>query len=78
MPLAYAIEVRRFILLFLATFPLVLFHKVDEGPRVLWLAPLLMALVAYPMLAVDKIGHELQHPFAKFRLNHFPWTTSRR
>lgn len=71
MPLAYAIEVRRFIFLFLLTLPSVLFDKID-GTRGLWLVPLLMLMIAYPFLAVDKIGHELQHPFATYRLNHLP------
>lgn len=71
LPLAYAIEVRRFIFLFLATLPFVLFGKIDTT-RGLWLTPLIMALVAYPLLAIDKIGHELQEPFEVYRLNHLP------
>jgi putative membrane protein len=71
MPAAYAIEVRRFIFLFLLTLPLVLFEQLEKQ-RALWLAPLVELLVAYPFLAVDKIGHELQQPFLAYRLNHLP------
>ncbi len=71
LPLAYAIEVRRFIFLFLLTLPFVLFQQISME-RVLWLAPLVTVLVAYPLLAIDKIGHELQEPFFIHRLNHLP------
>jgi len=71
LPLAYAIEVRRFIFLFLVTLPFVLFHEMTHD-RALWLAPLVMLLVAYPLIAIDKIGHELQEPFEVYRLNHLP------
>ncbi|MDB5350797.1 MAG: Bestrophin, chloride channel [Planctomycetota bacterium] len=69
LPLAYAIEVRRFIFLFLITLPFVLFQQIDKS-RAIWLAPLVTVLVAYPLLAIDKIGHELQEPFFIYRLNH--------
>ena len=69
LPLAYAIEVRRFILLFLLTLPFVLFDKVPKAQSV-WAVPLLTLLVAYPFMAIDKIGHELQQPFLLHRLNH--------
>ncbi len=71
LPLAYAIEVRRFIFLFLFTLPLVLFNQVPRD-QMLWAVPLLTVMVAYPFLAIDKIGYELQHPFDTHRLNHLP------
>ncbi len=71
LPMAYAIEVRRFIFLFLITLPFVLFDKIEKSQSV-WAVPLLVLLVAYPFLAIDKIGHELQHPFEIYRLNHLP------
>jgi ion channel-forming bestrophin family protein len=71
LPMAYAIEVRRFILLFLASLPFVLFEQLPKS-QVLWAVPLLVVLVAYPFLAIDKIGHEMQHPFEIYRLNHLP------
>jgi putative membrane protein len=35
-----------------------------------WLTPLIVMAVAYPLLAIDKIGSELQNPFSKRSLNH--------
>lgn len=72
LPLAYAIEVRRFIFLFLLTLPLVLLGQLPHNSQILWAVPLLTLLVAYPFVAIDKIGHELQHPFDIHRLNHLP------
>lgn len=66
LPLAYRIEIRRFILLFLITLPFALLE--DAG----WLTPLTTMLVAIPTLALDKIGTELQFPFAPSSLNHLP------
>jgi putative membrane protein len=69
LPMAYAIETRRFIFLFLICLPFVLFNQFSKGVAI-WAVPLLTVLVAYPFLAIDKIGHELQHPFDLHRLNH--------
>lgn len=66
LPLAYRIEIRRFIMLFLVTLP---FALVGE---IYWLTPLTTMLVAAPTLALDKIGTELQFPFAQSSLNHLP------
>ena len=68
LPVAYAIKTRRFILLFLATLPFALLHKLETG----WLIPLVTMLVAYPLLSLDRIGEELQNPFAKRNLSHLP------
>lgn len=65
-PLAIAIIVRRFILLFLLLLPLGL---VD---RVVWLTPLVVALAAYPLFTLDEIGAELQNPFSPRNLSHLP------
>jgi putative membrane protein len=69
-PLAkpYSIKVRRFIVLFLVTLPLALLHRFESD----WLVPLVTMLVAYPVLAVDLIGAELQNPFATRNLGHLP------
>jgi len=69
-PLArpYSIKVRRFIVLFLVTLPLALLHKLESD----WLVPLVTMLVAYPVLAVDLIGAELQNPFSARNLGHLP------
>ena len=36
------------------------------------LTPLITALVAYPLLALDQIGIELQNPFSENQLSHLP------
>ena len=40
--------------------------------KVDWLTPLVTMLVAFPILALDEIGVELQNPFSRNRLNHLP------
>lgn len=69
-PLAqvYAIKIRRFIVLFLATLPFALLHKFENG----LLVPLVTMLVAYPVLGLDQIGVELQNPFSVRSLSHLP------
>jgi len=66
LPLAYRIEIRRFILLFLLTLPFALLEEIG------WLTPLATMLVAAPILALDKIGTELQFPFSPTSLNNLP------
>lgn len=66
LPRAYAILIRRFIVPFLATLPFALLPKIGM------LTPLATMLVAYPILALDKIGDDLQDPFSSRNLNHLP------
>ncbi len=66
LPLAYRIEIRRFVLFFLLTLPFAILE--DAG----WLTPLATMLVAAPIFALDKIGTELQFPFTPTSLNHLP------
>ncbi len=66
LPEAYSIEIRRFIFVFLAALPFGILLKVD------WLTPMITMLVAFPILALDEIGVELQNPFSQRRLNHLP------
>ncbi|AMV36279.1 bestrophin family protein [Planctomyces sp. SH-PL62] len=66
LPLAYRIEIRRFILFFLITLP---FALLEEA---VWLTPVVTMFVAAPILALDKIGTELQFPFSQTSLNHLP------
>ena len=68
LPLVYSIKIRRFLLLFLGTTPLVLLHRLDS----LWLVPPMTMLIAYPLLALDRIGAELQNPFWESNLNYLP------
>lgn len=68
LPLAYAIKIRRFILLYLMTLPFALLHRLDAD----WLVPVMTMLVAYPLLSLDRIGSELQNPFSRANLSHLP------
>jgi predicted membrane chloride channel (bestrophin family)/carbonic anhydrase len=68
LPLVFAIKIRRFIALFLLVLPFALLHRMDSD----WLVPLVTMLVAYPLLALDQIGVELQNPFARANLGHLP------
>ena len=78
MPKAYSIAIRRFIFLFLILLPFGLIQKLDrnrvDGEHIskarMWLTPLVTMLVAFPLLSLDRIGSELQNPFAKKNLNH--------
>ncbi len=63
---AYSIEIRQFIFVFLLALPFGILLKVD------WLTPMVTMLVAFPILALDEIGVELQNPFSAARLNHLP------
>ncbi|MBS0266017.1 MAG: hypothetical protein JSS02_29060 [Planctomycetes bacterium] len=66
LPRAYAIKIRRFILFFLLALPFALLDKVG------WLTPLVTMFVAYPIMALDQIGFELQQPFSVRRVGHLP------
>lgn len=65
---AYAIKVRRFILLFLLILPFALLHRMDSD----FLVPIVTMMVAYPLLSLDMIAVELQNPFSKQNLSHLP------
>ena len=66
LPEAYSIEIRQFIFVFLVALPFGILLKVD------WLTPLVTMMVAFPILALDEIGVELENPFSVQRLNHLP------
>lgn len=66
LPLAYRIVIRRFVVLFLTSLPFALM------PRIGWLTPVVTLLVAYPILALDDIGAELQNPFDGRNVGHLP------
>lgn len=66
MPLVYAIKTRRFILLYLLLLPVSLIDV--GGPMSMFVT----ALVAYPLLSLDRIGFELQNPFFEQHLSHLP------
>lgn len=66
LPRVHRIKLRRFIVAYLLALP---FAVVSEG---IWLSPLVTMLVAYPLLAVDQIGQELENPFSAAHLDHLP------
>lgn len=63
---AYAAKVRRFIVLYLLIVPFALVEPTG------WLTPLITMFIAYPVLALDHIGTELQNPFSIRSLSHLP------
>lgn len=66
LPRMYSIKIRRFIFLFLVALPFALLDKVGV------LTPLVTMFVAYPILALDQAGYELQQPFSMTHLGHLP------
>jgi ion channel-forming bestrophin family protein len=66
LPLAYRVEIRRILIAFIAASPFALIDRIH------WFTPLATVLIAMPLLAIDKIGTELQDPFSKDNLNHLP------
>ena len=77
-----AVQARQLIFIFLVTLPLALFDDFEgtligavvdahEGHRV-WLIPLFVMLLAYMLLALDRIGMELQNPFDTQRIDFLP------
>ncbi|MGZ4959351.1 MAG: bestrophin family protein [Methylomonas sp.] len=66
MPLVYAIKARRFILIYLLLLPFSLIAQAGL------MSALIAMLVAYPLLALDRIGWELQNPFSEQNLSHLP------
>lgn len=63
---AYVILIRRFLVVFLITLPFALLRRVE------WMTPFITLLVAYPILALDHIADDLQHPFSTKSINHLP------
>jgi putative membrane protein len=68
LPRAYAINIRRFLVLFLGTLPFALLHKLGSS----WLDPAVTMGTAYALVALDRIGWELQQPFTPGRLSGLP------
>jgi len=68
LPRIYSITIRRFILLFLVLLPIALLQRYEAG----WHIPVIVMLVAYPLLSLDQIGVELENPFSTHGLSHLP------
>jgi putative membrane protein len=67
LPLVFAVNIRRFILLYLSTLPFALVERVS------WpMVPLITLIVAFAILELDQIGVELQNPFDVKNLGHLP------
>ncbi len=77
-----AIQVRQFIFLFLITLPIGLMQAIDANsanPSAMfqnldqvWIVPVYVMLLAYPLLSLDRIGMELQNPFSTKRIDFLP------
>jgi putative membrane protein len=67
-PLArvFSIKIRRFLFLYLVALPIAIVDKTGV------MTPIIVLLVAYPLLSLDQIGMELQNPFDTSRLSHLP------
>ena len=67
-PLAqvFSIKIRRFLFVYLTALPIAIVDKTGI------LTPLIVLVVAYPLLSLDQIGIELQNPFSRERLSHLP------
>lgn len=68
MPLVYSIKIRQFITLFLLALPFALLGTFNS----VLLVPLVTMLIAYPILALDQTGIELEDPFSTRNLSHLP------
>lgn len=66
LPRVYVLKIRRFIAMYLFAVPLALVDKVGLA------TPLLVMLVAYPVLGMDRIAQELQSPFLPKKMSHLP------
>lgn len=82
-PRAGAIQVRQFIFIFLATLPFAILNDFESdllstiwgdksGDRRFWLVPFFVMVLAYMLLALDRIGMELQNPFDTLRVDFLP------
>lgn len=63
---ALSVKIRRFLFLYLVALPFGIFDKAD------FMTPVIVMLVAYPLLALDQISVELQNPFSLGRVSHLP------
>lgn len=63
---AFSVKIRRFLFLYLIALPFGIFDKAGM------MTPIIVMMVAYPLLSLDQIGVELQNPFSTKRLSHLP------
>ncbi|WP_254511704.1 bestrophin family protein [Anatilimnocola floriformis] len=67
-PLArvFSIKIRHFLFVYLIALPIAIVDKTGV------MTPIIVLLVAYPLLSLDQIGMELQNPFSVDSLSHLP------
>lgn len=63
---ALSVKIRRFLVLYLVALPFGIFDRAGIA------TPLIVMLVAYPLISLDQISVELQNPFSTQRLSHLP------
>ena len=63
---AFSVKIRRFLFLYLVALPFGILDKAGV------MTPIIVMIVAYPLLSLDQIGVELQNPFSTKRLSHLP------
>lgn len=61
-----SVKIRRFLVLYLIALPFGIFDRAGIA------TPLIVMLVAYPLISLDQISVELQNPFSMHRLSHLP------
>ncbi|MDG1897421.1 MAG: bestrophin family ion channel, partial [Fuerstiella sp.] len=77
------IQVKRFIFMFLISLPFALLRQFQyeefattvvgmQFSTSIFLVPIFVMLVSYPLLSLDRIGMELQNPFDPRRLDDLP------
>jgi putative membrane protein len=63
---ALSVKIRRFLVIYLVALPFGIFDRAGI------MTPLIVMLVAYPLLSLDQISVDLQNPFSVKRVSHLP------
>jgi putative membrane protein len=63
---ALSVKIRRFLVIYLIALPFGIFDRAGI------MTPLIVMLVAYPLLSLDQISVDLQNPFSVKRVSHLP------
>lgn len=63
---ALSVKIRRFLVIYLIALPFGIFDRAGM------VTPLIVMLVAYPLLSLDQISVDLQNPFSVRRVSHLP------
>jgi putative membrane protein len=65
---ALSVKIRRFLVIYLIALPFGIFDRAGV------MTPMIVMLVAYPLLSLDQISVDLQNPFSVRRVSHLPLT----